>query len=142
MRVLFQYPNGRLAFLVPSPKWKGTMEELAAKDLPVGVTEYSIVPDDAIPTDRSFRNAWDYDHAGKRVRVNFERAKEITKERLRKEREPILKELDVKFMKALGAGEYPQPIVSEKARLCDITKLVDQCKSLQELKDLSCNGTV
>jgi hypothetical protein len=100
------------------------------------------VPDDAIPTDRSFRNAWDYDHAGKRVRVNFERAKEITKERLRKEREPILKELDVKFMKALGVGEYPQPIVSEKARLCDITKLVDQCKSLQELKDLSCNGTV
>ena len=35
-----------------------TIEQIAEKDLPVGVTTYSIVEDSVIPTDRSFRNSW------------------------------------------------------------------------------------
>ena len=32
---------------------------IAAKDVPAG-TSYKIVPVDDIPTDRTFRNAWEY----------------------------------------------------------------------------------
>ena len=57
--------NGRLAQLIPAPKFlatlTGTDEEkmihLANKDLPTG-TKYEIT--DADLSDRSFRNAWEY----------------------------------------------------------------------------------
>ena len=39
---------------------KEKMIHLANKDLPTG-TKYEIVADDAIPTDRTFRNAWEYE---------------------------------------------------------------------------------
>ena len=38
------------------------MEELAQKDVPTGL-KYKIVEDDVIPTDRTFRNAWEVDEA-------------------------------------------------------------------------------
>ena len=51
-----------VAVIVPSPEWKGTMDELAKKDVPTG-KKYKIVDDSEIPDDRSFRNAWEVDEA-------------------------------------------------------------------------------
>ena len=56
-----------LSVLIPTPKFfqtlKGTEKEkliyLANKDLPTG-TKYEIVEDSEIPSDRSFRRAWEY----------------------------------------------------------------------------------
>jgi len=64
MKIIYD-KNGRLAQLIPSPKFlatlTGTDEEkliyLANKDLPTG-TKYEIT--DADLSDRSFRNAWEY----------------------------------------------------------------------------------
>ena len=54
------YPNnGGVAVLIPSPNWLGTMEELAAKDVPAG-KPFKIVDVSEIPSDRTFRNAWEY----------------------------------------------------------------------------------
>jgi len=55
------YPNGQggVSVIVPSPNWKGTIEELASKDVPSGVP-YKIVDVSEIPSDRTFRNAWEY----------------------------------------------------------------------------------
>lgn len=55
------YPNGDngVCVIVPSPNWKKTIEELAAKDVPEGVP-YKIVDVSEIPEDRTFRNAWEY----------------------------------------------------------------------------------
>ena len=44
---------------MPSPNWRGTIEELAAKDVPSG-SQYKIVDVSEIPSDRTFRNAWEY----------------------------------------------------------------------------------
>ena len=56
--------------MVPAPKFlaqlpDGWTEEqklihMADKDLPTG-TKYEIVADDVPPSDRSFRNAWEYE---------------------------------------------------------------------------------
>ena len=35
-----------------------TILEIAEKDVPVGISTYSIVEDSVIPTDRSFRDSW------------------------------------------------------------------------------------
>ena len=68
------------------------------------------------------------------ITINFEKAKAITKERLRAERTPLLQAQDVAFQRALESGADTSAIVTEKQRLRDITKLADQATTLDELK--------
>lgn len=72
------------------------------------------------------------------ITINLNKAREITKNRLRYEREPLLQELDVKFQRAIEANEDTTSIVAEKQRLRDITKLADQANTTDELKNLRC----
>jgi hypothetical protein len=58
MKIIYNQENGNIAVLHPAPEWPGTMEELAQKDVPTGL-KYLIVEDSVIPTDRTFRNAWE-----------------------------------------------------------------------------------
>jgi uncharacterized protein YdaT len=71
------------------------------------------------------------------VSVNIEKAKEITKNRLREERKPLLEAQDVAFMKAQESGEDTTAIVAEKQRLRDITDQVDSMTTVEELKAAS-----
>ena len=68
--------------------------------------------------------------------VDINKAKDITKDRLRKEREPLLLAQDVAFQRALEEGKDTSAIVAEKQRLRDITKLVDNVTTVEELKAL------
>jgi len=58
-RIIYNNSEGGVSVIVPSPNWKGTIEELAAKDVPAN-TPYKIVDVSEIPSDRTFRNAWEY----------------------------------------------------------------------------------
>ena len=68
------------------------------------------------------------------ITVNLDKAKVITKERLREERKPLLEAQDVLFMKAQEDGADTTDIVTEKNRLRDITKLADTATTTDELK--------
>ena len=57
MRIIYQTEEG-LAVIVPSGKL--AIEEVARKDVPAGV-DYWIVEDNEVPSDRTFRNAWELD---------------------------------------------------------------------------------
>lgn len=71
------------------------------------------------------------------ITINLDKAKEITKERLREERKPLLAAQDVAFQRALESGADTASIVSEKQRLRDITNLADTATTLDELKSLT-----
>ena len=71
------------------------------------------------------------------ITINFDKAKLITKDRLREERKPLLEAQDVAFQRALETGADTSKIVAEKQRLRDITKLVDSANTLEELKQIS-----
>jgi len=58
-RIIYPIDNGGVAIIIPAPDCGLTIEELAAKDVPAG-KEYKIVDVEDIPTDRTFRNAWEY----------------------------------------------------------------------------------
>ena len=73
------------------------------------------------------------------IKINMTKAKEITKNRLREERKPLLEAEDIKFMRAQEEGTSITAIVTEKNRLRDITKQVDSCTTTDELKALSCS---
>ena len=68
------------------------------------------------------------------MQVNFSKAQEITKDRLRADRKPLLEAQDVLFMRAQEAGEDTSAIVTEKQRLRDITNQVDSMTTLDQLK--------
>lgn len=67
MKIIFEGTTGILGVLVPMPEYmdtlQGTEEEkmihIANKDLPTG-TKYEIVEDSEIPSDQTFRDAWEY----------------------------------------------------------------------------------
>jgi hypothetical protein len=70
------------------------------------------------------------------ITINLDKAKAITKDRLRMERAPLLVVQDVLYMRATEQGQDTTAIVAEKQRLRDITKLADQATTLDELKNL------
>jgi hypothetical protein len=68
--------------------------------------------------------------------IDINKAKDITKDRLRQEREPLLLAQDIAFQRALEINADTSAIVAEKQRLRDITTLVDTANTVEELKAL------
>lgn len=69
--------------------------------------------------------------------INFDKAKDITKDRLREERKPLLESLDVQQLRNLNNPEILANIESKKQVLRDATNQVDIMTSLDELKAAS-----
>ena len=57
-RIIYPTDNGGVAIIIPSDCGL-TIEQIAAKDVPTG-KPYKIVNVSDIPTDRTFRDAWEY----------------------------------------------------------------------------------
>ena len=60
MKIIYQTEDNTVAVITPSPKWTGTIQELADKDVPTG-SAYKIIEDSELPDGREFRNAWEVD---------------------------------------------------------------------------------
>jgi hypothetical protein len=70
------------------------------------------------------------------ITINMDKAKEITKARLRIERKPLLEAQDVAFQRAIEVSADTTAIVAEKQRLRDVTQLADAATTVEELKVL------
>jgi hypothetical protein len=58
-RIIYPNDDGGVVVLIPAAECGLTIEEIAAKDVPAGKT-FKIVDVSDIPTDRTFRNAWEF----------------------------------------------------------------------------------
>ena len=60
-RIVYNNDEGGISIIIPTAEWleEHTIEELAAKDVPAG-KDYHIVDVSEIPSDRTFRNAWEW----------------------------------------------------------------------------------
>ena len=58
-RIIYPTDDGGVAIIVPAPDCGLSIDEIAAKDVPAG-KPFKIVDVADIPTDRTFRNAWEY----------------------------------------------------------------------------------
>jgi hypothetical protein len=60
-RIIYKQDNGAVAVVVPTPEAleQYGIEAIAAKDTPAG-KPFKIVDATEIPSDRTFRNAWEY----------------------------------------------------------------------------------
>ena len=68
------------------------------------------------------------------ITVNIDKAKDITKDRLRQEREPLLATLDIQYMQAQESGSDTSAIVAKKQQLRDAPAQVDSMTTVDELK--------
>lgn len=94
--------------------------------------EYKIVEEHEIGgLDRAFRNAWNYD-----MKIDIPKAKEIWKEKLRRDREPLFIANDLKIRDANIDKDTSalMTAIAERDRLRNITLLVDSCKTISAIK--------
>ena len=110
-RIIYTKSDGTVSIITPA----GDVNA-AIKDVPSGLS-YEIVEDSAIPTDRSFRNAWKQN--SKTIETDMTKAKEIHKTNIRTARVPKLAELDIEFQRALETSADTSTIVAKKQTLRD-----------------------
>lgn len=129
--IIFTNDNGGVATCIPTGEI--SIEAVLAKDVPEG-RGARIVNVSDLPRDNDFYDAWEMDATS--VTVNKSKAVELTKKRLRAERESLLAAQDVAFQRAQESGADTSAIVAEKQRLRDITTLATEAKTLEELRAL------
>ena len=125
--IIFTNDNGGVSVCIPTGEI--SIEAVKEKDTPVGSL---IVNTSDLPTANDFFDAWEL--ADGVVTVSLAKATEITKKRLRSEREPLLQAQDVAFQRALESGSDTTAIVAEKQRLRDVTNF--SATTLDELRSL------
>jgi hypothetical protein len=128
--IIFTNDNGGVSTCVPTGEIN--IEAVMTKDVPAGRGARIVNIVDLPNQHNDFYDAWEMDATS--VTVNLAKAKEITKKRLRAEREPLLAAQDVAFQRALESGADTTAIVAEKQRLRDITGLVDAVTTLEGLR--------
>jgi hypothetical protein len=130
--IIFTNDNGGVSVCVPTGELD--IQAVKAKDTP---SHSIIVQDSELPqADNDFFDAWELSNGT--VSVNLTKAKDLTKKRLRIEREPLLAAQDVLFQRAQESNADTTAIVAEKTRLRNITNGVDTCTTTAELRALSC----
>ena len=130
--IIFTNDNGGVSVCVPTGELD--IQAVKAKDTP---STSIIVRDSELPqADNDFFDAWELRNGT--VFVNIDKAKALTKTRLRKEREPLLAAQDVLFQRAQESNADTTAIVAEKNRLRNITNGADTCTTTAELRALSC----
>lgn len=58
-RIIYKNADGGVSIVIPAVECGLTIEQIAEKDVPSG-SPYKIVDVSEIPSDRTFRNAWEY----------------------------------------------------------------------------------
>ena len=128
--IIFENDNGGVSVCIPTGELP--IDQVLEKDVPKNKGARIVLASDLPNQHNDFFNAWEMN--GANVTVNLDKAKEITKDRLRAERAPLLAAQDVAFQRALESGKDTKAIVAEKNRLRDITKLADSATTLDELR--------
>ena len=76
------------------------------------------------------------------ININIDKAKEIKKDMLRVEREPLLTSLDIEVMKNITDSVKLAEIETEKQKLRDVTLKIDLLNSVEELKNATIKNLI
>lgn len=137
MKILIKRSDGGVSIL--NPTMEATPETIL-RDVQGsrGYVSHREIDETLIPEDRTFRDAWTDDNPTPTIDVDMEKAREIQKDNLRTERQPLLDELDIEFMRAVESGDtaLQKEISTKKQALRDITDHpdIENAKTPEELK--------
>ena len=123
-KIIYTQENGVIAVVHPTDLSlkEMTIEQIAQKVVPVGISTYSIVEDSVIPTDRTFRNSWvgvGIGTTGGIISEDMTKAKELHKTKIREARVDKLAALDIEYQRATETSADTSAIVTKKQALRD-----------------------
>ena len=123
-KIIYTQENGVIAVVHPTDLSlkEMTIEQIAQKVVPVGISTYSIVEDSVIPTDRTFRNSWvgvGIGTTGGIISEDMTKAKELHKAKIREARADKFTALDIEYQRATETSADTSAIVTKKQALRD-----------------------
>jgi len=142
--IIYTRPDGGLSVCVPvisrdDPKdftAEQALQRALAKDVPANAASVQVVEHTAVPSDRTFRNAWR--QTGPTVGCDMPKAVEIWQQKIREARAPILAKLDEEYLRAdeVGDNAKKKQIADKKAALRNATEdpRIFTAKTPEELK--------
>jgi len=128
-KIIYPTPEGGVAVIIPAES-----VELALKDVPEGVP-YEIVPEDAIPGDRFFRDAWVKGDCC--VDLDLDKCKAVGHGIRRQKRAEEFQPFDEVIMKQIPGADAA---VAEEARqairdkYADMQDAIDEAESPDDIK--------
>ncbi len=131
-RIVYATDDG-IAVIVPSPDCGLSIDDIAAKDVPIGAS-YSVFDSSEIPEDRTFRGAWEIN--GNTISESLVKAKMIAHEKRREKRSKELAPLDIEAtipMKAAAAEAQRQSI---RDKYADVQINMDGAQDTTELRSI------
>jgi len=132
--IIYKQSDERIGILIPSDEYmkSHSIDELVKKDL--NNTSDYIVKDSIDDIDLEYSDA--YRLSNNIASIDFNKFKEIHKNKWREARKPLLATLDIEFMKAveLADTEKQAEIASKKQALRDVTKTEIVGNTPEEIK--------
>lgn len=130
--IIFKSNEGGVSIVIPALDSGLTIEEIAAKDVPEG-TEFEIVPLSAIPSDRTFRNAWEKN--GVQVVHNMAKVKNIAHVKRRDMRSKEFAPLDIEATIPAKAQQAEAAREVIRQRYAVMQDKIDQALTVEEVKE-------
>lgn len=131
-RIIYPTPDGGVAVIIPADCGL-TIEQIAAKDVPPD-TPYSIVNAEDIPTDRTFRDAWE--KQGSAVGHNLVKCKNIAHDKRRAARAVELTPLDVEATIPAKAAQAEAKRQTIRDKYGAVQTGIDAASTVAELKSI------
>lgn len=140
MKIVIQRTDGGVSVMQlvdPQATVDGELDKWRAL-YPAEYVSHRMMPDEAIPPDRTFRNAWCDETPEPVIDIDMPKAREIHREKLRQMRAPKLAALDIEYQRADEAGDAKRKgeVATKKQALRDITDdpAIEAAQTPDELK--------
>lgn len=139
MRIIYTNADGGVSIVTPVDNCGLTLQEIIDRSVPPN-TSHAVVEDDELPTDRTYRNAWELHADGRSIIHNMDKAREIHKDLMRRERAKLMPALDIEYQRADERGaagvSAKDSIASQKQALRDVTDIpeIERASTVEELR--------
>lgn len=142
-RLIYEDENGYCKIIVPSASFQQPKESdeaaigrLYAIAIP-GVVEFFVCVDERLPQDLTFRDAWRKGTVSEPIKIDFQKALEMHRSRLKEACEKKIKQLNEQLERALENDNLPEQVAirGTKKILRSIHEMnLTHCKTIEDIK--------
>jgi hypothetical protein len=129
-RIVYTRPDGGLSVCIrnvngrdPKESHDQWLARIIVKDVPADASDVHILTSDALPQERTFRQAWAIKDG--QIAVDMATARDVHRNRLRQVRKPLLAAADVEMTRAFNDPAKQQEIEARRQELRDVTQHPD-----------------
>ncbi len=134
MNIIYKNQDGSIVVFTPTQEALGmlTPEDIAQRVVPKG-SDYQIVDPSALPTDRTFRDAWEINT--NTIDVNISKAKEISHSKRREARAAEFAPLDIRTTIPTLAEQAESERQLVRDKYAAIQTQIDEASTIEEIKE-------